>query len=116
MAGAHCSGRWRETSKSGALWKILARFGQCALWHEVANSRGQYLGLSDARRSEVLLFASDGKFLRTIGREGQGPGEFTWAAGLADVAPRLRGRPARVRLLRAEERTDHRDLGTGAGR
>ncbi len=52
----------------------------------VPNSRGQYLVASDARRSEILLFGPQGNLLRTIGREGQGPGEFTWAGGLA-IAP-----------------------------
>jgi hypothetical protein len=32
--------------------------------------------LLDAQLSEVKIFTADGEFLRTIGREGEGPGEF----------------------------------------
>lgn len=36
--------------------------------------------------SEIRLFASDGRYLRTIGRRGEGPGEFTHLSDL-EVAP-----------------------------
>ena len=37
---------------------------------------GRYIVSYDAAASEMLLFAPDGKFIRTIGRSGAAPGEF----------------------------------------
>jgi hypothetical protein len=43
----------------------------------------------DFRAHNVKKFDSSGKFLKTIGREGQGPGEFSWPFALAVTADRL---------------------------
>lgn len=48
----------------------------------VRDSRGRYLVASESRRAEVLVFAGDGTFNRTIGRAGAGPGEYGWASEL----------------------------------
>jgi hypothetical protein len=36
----------------------------------------------DSQLAQVLVFAADGRFLRTLGREGDGPGEFRQPTGL----------------------------------
>jgi hypothetical protein len=41
------------------------------------DSRGQYLGIDATRRQAVHVFAPDGSLLRTFGKPGRGPGEFS---------------------------------------
>ena len=41
------------------------------------------IAILDAQKSSVSLFSPDGDFLRTIGREGSGPGEFLMPSGMA---------------------------------
>jgi hypothetical protein len=43
----------------------------------------------DYRAHNIKKFDPSGKFLRTIGREGQGPGEFSWPFALAVSTDRL---------------------------
>lgn len=43
----------------------------------------------DYKAHNVKKFDSSGKFLKAIGREGQGPGEFSWPFALAVTADRL---------------------------
>jgi len=43
--------------------------------HVALNRRGRIL-VSGTRQSEISVFDSTGKFLRTLGREGEGPGEY----------------------------------------
>jgi len=73
--------------------------GTCTLeWHRVAvlgderqallgapgaltrDSHGRYFAVSEALLQQVLVFDSTGRFLRTIGRKGRGPGEYGKAA------------------------------------
>lgn len=42
--------------------------------------------VADAQSAELRVFSSDGRFVRRLGREGEGPGEFGHISGLA-VAP-----------------------------
>ncbi len=48
----------------------------------VRDSRGRYYLLSRIYGEEVAVFDSSGRYLQTIGREGEGPGEFTDIAKL----------------------------------
>lgn len=41
------------------------------------DGRGRFYASSVARRGEIAAFGPDGRFLRVIGRTGQGPGEFS---------------------------------------
>ncbi len=43
---------------------------------------GEYLYLSDRRDLEIRMFTKSGEEVRTIGREGQGPGEFSEVTSL----------------------------------
>jgi len=43
----------------------------------------------DYKAQNVKKFDSSGEFLKTIGRQGQGPGEFSWPFALAVTAERL---------------------------
>ena len=47
------------------------------------DSRGRFLVADDHGGSHVKVFGSDGSYVRTIGREGEGPGEFTQPWGVA---------------------------------
>lgn len=40
------------------------------------NSRGEYVVSSPTFVGELFVYGSDGRFLRTVGRRGEGPGEF----------------------------------------
>jgi len=42
-----------------------------------ANSKNQYVVSSTTFDGELFLYGEDGKFIRTIGRRGEGPGEFS---------------------------------------
>lgn len=46
---------------------------------QVVESPGGEVYVLDAQVSEIHVFTRDGEFLRTIGREGEGPGEFRGA-------------------------------------
>jgi hypothetical protein len=48
---------------------------------------GGGVAVADAGLQAVRLYAPDGRFLRDLGRQGQGPGEFTSIMGLRVVAP-----------------------------
>jgi len=50
----------------------------------VTDAEGNFY-LLDSQLSEVKVYSSDGEFLRTIGREGEGPGEFRAAFNLFNV-------------------------------
>lgn len=56
------------------------------------------LWVLDAGNHRVQMFDRDGGFVRSIGRQGQGPGEFESPAYLAVVGDRLVVRAARSRL------------------
>lgn len=43
--------------------------------HVAVDRRGRFL-VTSARQSEISVFDSTGKFLRTLGRRGEGPGEY----------------------------------------
>ena len=47
----------------------------------ISDKEGNFY-LLDSQLNEVKVYASDGEFLRTIGREGEGPGEFRNASNL----------------------------------
>ncbi len=47
------------------------------------DSRGRFLVADDHGGPHVKVFGSDGSYVRTIGREGEGPGEFLQPWGVA---------------------------------
>ncbi len=49
----------------------------------IAPGGGHYVIGPSTDGSEVYVFDSGGALIRTIGRRGQGPGEFRWIAGIA---------------------------------
>ncbi len=61
--------------------------------------------LLDTQRNEIVVLSPEGAFLRSIGRRGEGPGEFTealsvaWAGSLLAVAQVV---PARIVLFRPD--------------
>lgn len=82
-------GMWRE----GSAWMLTdavtigsqndsgnAVFGQVA---DIALDRGGRVYVLDLTPPEIRVFASDGSYVRTIGRAGHGPGEFALATGMA---------------------------------
>jgi hypothetical protein len=57
--------------------------GYVGLPSSVARDRaGRYYVATRARPSEILVYDKGGRFLRSHGRAGKGPGEFEWIAGL----------------------------------
>ena len=68
------------------LWSVTS-FGDADYFHrpsdiEVDSARS-LIYVVDAGSSRVLVFDFQGKFLRAVGRKGQGPGEFATPTGLA---------------------------------
>jgi hypothetical protein len=57
------------------------------------------------RDSEIRVFDSVGTFLRTIGRRGQGPGEFSVIPGMGSLAIRFGSRTRRTLLYPHSMRT-----------
>ncbi len=49
----------------------------------IADDEGIYL--LDAQRNEIKVYSADGEYLRTIGREGEGPGEFRGAFSMLQL-------------------------------
>jgi len=73
-----------ETVKAKELWRVGGDdedvlFG--VITDVIADRDGNFY-LLDAQLSEIQVFAPDGEYLRTIGRAGEGPGEFRGALNL----------------------------------
>ena len=58
----------------------VAQFGQ--IWDFTADESGRIYVL-DRQAESVLVFGQDGRFIRRVGRAGQGPGELQFPTGLA---------------------------------
>ena len=52
-------------------------------WGVVADPEGRRIFVADATSERVVVFDADGTFLRTLGRAGDGPGEFRSPTALA---------------------------------
>lgn len=84
ISGSGCNGCIVAASR-------IARLGRAAdqevltKWpvRVVRNSRGHYFVASPGSDARVFKYDSTGRFLKLIGRRGQGPGEFT---GISDIA------------------------------
>lgn len=73
---------------------------------DVAVDQNSNVYLLDAQLNEVLVFDAGGEYVRSVGREGEGPGEFRRPAGLfltaaGDVAV-VQMMPGKIVLLTAE--------------
>jgi hypothetical protein len=49
---------------------------------QIASDEDDNVYLLDAQLNEVMIFSPDGEFIRSIGREGEGPGEFRRASDM----------------------------------
>lgn len=96
-AVAHPVQTWPDTVSA----EVVARIGSAGLDDEaeqyilgdvtsVAADRHGRIYVADRLPPSVRLFGSDGEFMEWIGRQGQGPGEFTW--GPVDILPAGNGR------------------------
>jgi hypothetical protein len=87
------TGAWRNT---GDGWKVdpmpivdigasdsAIRFSQIT---HVASLRGGRIAVAEARAAHVRIFDSTGRHLATLGRRGQGPGEFGLPYWVGDLA------------------------------
>jgi hypothetical protein len=63
--------------EEGESWELLSRVQSAAF-----NAQGQ-LFILDGANHRVLVFDPAGKFVREIGGQGEGPGEITFATGIA---------------------------------
>ncbi len=73
-----------ETVKLKELWRIGGEDDEVlfGVVSDIISDREGNFYLLDAQLSEVQVYAPDGEHLRTIGREGEGPGEFRGAFNL----------------------------------
>ena len=53
----------------------------------VRDQRSRFYAVNTFDPSSLVVFDSTGRFLQTVGREGDGPGEFRWIRGLIAVGP-----------------------------
>jgi 6-bladed beta-propeller protein len=91
-----CEGVVREGSPGGAEgWKLGSDLKVIAgsldsppelSFHQVAGAArlggGEIVVLDGGLRSRLTVLTSDGEFLTTIGRNGEGPGEFGWVTSI----------------------------------
>ena len=82
----------RGTWRPGEGWKLreTLRIGSATdtgpsqlgdIWALAVDSAGR-IYVAGGQAGEVKVFGPDGSFVRAIGREGRGPGELRWPAGL----------------------------------
>ena len=91
------------------LWRVGGQDDEDVLFGVVSqiafDGQGNIYAL-DAQLNQVVVLSADGEFVRTIGREGEGPGEFRRPSGLfltadGDIAVMQR-MPGRIVLLTPE--------------
>ncbi|MXW17661.1 MAG: 6-bladed beta-propeller, partial [Gemmatimonadetes bacterium] len=86
------TGLWRESEQ----WRIVEEFRVGSLWggnldEELGDSRNTSVTLGPNGRifvaeytnDRVMVFSGDGEFVRSIGRAGEGPGEFRHPTAMA---------------------------------
>lgn len=77
-----------ETIELEELWRVGGYDDEDVLFGVITDiitdSEGNFYML-DSQLSEVQVFSPDGEYLRTIGREGEGPGEFRLAFNLVGL-------------------------------
>ena len=77
----------------------------------VAADRHGKIYVADRVSPSVRVFGPDGAFMAWIGREGEGPGEFTWPADLLPAADgRLFVRGSRITAFAPGESSEYPDL------
>lgn len=83
----------------------------------VAADRDGRIYVADRISPSVRVFGADGEFMAWIGREGEGPGEFTWPV---DILPaddgKLFVRGQRITTFAAGDASEHPDLVVGTWR
>lgn len=75
-----------ETSEPKELWRLGGDtddedefFGVIA---QILSDQAGNIYVLDSQLAEVKIYTSDGEFVRSIGREGEGPGEFRFPTGM----------------------------------
>ncbi len=95
-----------ETLKPEKLWQVGGDDDEDILFGvltEMASDNEGNLYVLDAQLNEVMIFSPGGEYLRSVGREGQGPGEFRrptdlFLTGTGDIAV-LQRMPGKIVLL-----------------
>lgn len=73
--------------------------------------------VADRLTPSVRLFGSDGEFVAWIGREGEGPGEFTWPVDILPAAGgRLFVKGSRITVFATSTSSEYPDLVVGTWR
>ncbi len=79
------SGGTPSSDSGKVVWQVTS-FGEADFFHHpsdiAVDSDLSRIYIADAGNHRVLAFDLDGKFLKTIGKQGQGPGEFSRPTGL----------------------------------
>jgi hypothetical protein len=99
-----------KAAKLGELWRIGGDtddedefFGVIS---SIQSDRDGNVYLLDTQLAEVKIFSPDGEFIRVIGREGEGPGEFRFPTGMFFTKDGNVGvmqvQPGKIVLLTAE--------------
>ncbi len=116
-AVAHPVQTWPDTVSA----EVVARIGSAGLDDEaeeyilgdvtsVAADRHGRIYVADRLPPSVRLFGSDGEFVAWVGREGEGPGEFTWPV---DILPTDDGkifvRGSRITTFATSSSSDYPD-------
>ena len=73
-------------AKSGPVLWSFSSFGNQDYFHQpsdiAVDSGHQLIYVADSGNNRIAVFDFDGRFVRSIGREGQGPGEFSRPTGI----------------------------------
>jgi hypothetical protein len=98
-----------STASPGELWRVGGEDDEDVIFGVVSNISADEEGnlyLLDAQLNEVMVFTDAGEYLRSIGRAGEGPGEFRRPIGMfftpdGNVAV-LQSMPGRIILMTPE--------------
>lgn len=118
----------RTTQQDTVTAVVAARIGSGPLGDEteeyifgdvqsVAADEHGRIYVADRLTPSVRLFGSDGEFMAWIGREGEGPGEFTWPVDILPAAGgRLFVKGSRITVFATSTSSEYPDLVVGTWR